>query len=53
MPTPYVAPPLSGLSSYEGKLLRVHSSLKAEGLNTAYSKRQTFTPMCSLRELRE
>ncbi|SQH74156.1 protein of unknown function [Shewanella benthica] len=48
MPTPDVAPPLSGLSRYETKFLRVQL-----GLNTAYSKRRNFTPMCPLRGLRE
>ena len=48
MPTPDVAPPLSGLSRYEAKFLRVQL-----GLNTAYSKRRNFTPMCPLRGLRE
>ena len=44
MPTPDVAPPLSGLSRYETKFLRVQL-----GLNTAYSKRRNFSPMCPLR----
>ncbi|AQS40495.1 hypothetical protein Sps_05427 [Shewanella psychrophila] len=44
MATPDVAASLSGLSRYETKFLRVQL-----GLNTAYSKRRNFTPMCPLR----